>query len=148
MKRNVSQKTKTFLFALAALALLVVLLMAGAAAGGVKILARDVASTTEKRVSFLAECGWQVDAASEQTQEILIPESFSPMYASYNQLQLQQGYDLRKYAGRGCTLYTYTVTNYPDKEQTVLANLYIYKNQVIGGDIHSTNLGGFMIGLK
>ena len=127
---------------------LAVLLIIGSAAGGVKVLAADVASTTEKRAEFLAECGWEVDPMSEQEQEILIPEQFSPVYQDYNELQMQQGYDLTDYAGRSCTLYTYTVTNYPDQSQTVLANLYIYKNQVIGGDVHSTNMNGFMMGLK
>lgn len=143
-----SQKMKTFLVVLSGLALLTVLLIVGSSVGGVKLLMADRASTAEKRVAFLAECGWQVDLSSEQAQEILIPEHFSSVYDQYNQLQLQQGYDLSDYAGRSCTMYTYTVTNYPDKGQTVLADLYIYKNQVIGGDVHSTNLDGFMIGLK
>ncbi len=148
MKRFVTQKTKTFLIVLVALVFLGVLLLVGTAAGGVRLLAPDVASTVEKRTGFLAECGWQVDPATEQSQQILIPEHFSAVYESYNELQRQQGYDLIKYAGRNCTLYTYTVTNYPDKGQTVLADLYVYKNQIIGGDVHSTNLDGFMIGLK
>ena len=86
--------------------------------------------------------------ASEQTQEILIPEEFSPVYQDYNELQKQQGYDLEDYAGRKCTLYTYAVTNYPDKNQTVLADLYLYRDRIIGGDIHSTDLNGFMTGIK
>ena len=148
MKRFVTPKIRTFLIVLCVLAFIAVLLLVGNAAGGVKILARDVASTTEKRVAFLAECGWQVDPASEQSQQILIPERFTPVYESYNDLQRQQGYDLSKFCGRTCMMYTYTVTNYQDQEQTVLADLYVYKNQIIGGDIHSTDLGGFMIGLK
>ena len=148
MKRFMTPKIRTFLIVLCVLAFIAVLLMVGTAAGGVKLLARDVASTTEKRTAFLAECGWEVDPASEQAQQILIPERFTPVYESYNDLQRQQGYDLSKFCGRTCTLYTYTVTNYRDKEQTVIADLYIFKNQVIGGDIHSTDLGGFMIGLK
>lgn len=148
MKRFMTPKIRTFLIVLCVLAFIAVLLMVGTAAGGVKLLARDVASTTEKRVAFLAECGWEADPASEVAQQILIPERFTPVYEGYNDLQRQQGYDLSKFCGRTCTLYAYTVTNYPDKEQTVLADLYVYKNQIIGGDIHSTNLGGFMIGLK
>ncbi len=148
MKRFMTPKIRTFLIVLCVLAFIAVLLLVGTAAGGVKLLAKDVASTTEKRTAFLAECGWEVDPASEQAQEILIPEHFSPVYESYNDLQRQQGYDLSKFCGRTCTLYTYTVTNYQDKEQTVLADLYIYKNQVVGGDVHSTNLNGFMVGLK
>ena len=148
MKRTLTQKTKTFLIALCALIFLGVLLMVGTAAGGVKLLAKDRCSTTEKRVAFLAECGWQADPASEQSQQILIPTKFSDVYESYNQLQRQQGYDLSDFTGRSCTLYAYQVLNYPDKSQTVIADLYVYKNQIIGGDVHSTDLGGFMIGLK
>ena len=148
MKRWITPKTKTFLIVVCVLAFIAVLLMVGSSVGGVQILTADRASTAEKRAAFLGECGWEVDVASELSQEILIPERFSPVYEEYNTLQLQQGYDLAKYAGRTCTLYTYTVMNYPDKGQTVVANLYIYKNQIIGGDVHSTNLNGFMIGLK
>lgn len=148
MKIRITQKTRTCLIALGAFVILAVLLIVGSAAGGVKVLSRDVASTAEKRVAFLAECGWQADILSEQEQTILIPEHFSPVYESYNELQRQQGFDLADYAGRTCTLYTYSVTNYPDKDQVVLANLYIYKNQVIGGDVHSTSLNGFMVGIK
>ncbi len=148
MKKCMTQKTKTFLVALSVLALLAVLLIAGTAAGGVKLLGADRASTVEKRTAFLAECGWEVDAASEQVQQIRIPETFSPVYEQYNALQLQQGYDLAKFAGRECTLYSYAVLNYPDKSQTVLADLYVYKKQIIGGDVHSTNMDGFMVGLK
>ena len=148
MKRLLTQKTKTFLVVLLALVFLAVLLLVGTAAGGVKILAKDVCSTTDKRVSYLAGCGWQVDPASETVQEVLIPVHFNAVYENYNQLQRQQGWDLRDFSGRSCTLYTYTVTNYPDQEQVVLAELYVYRNQIIAGDVHSTNLNGFMIGLK
>lgn len=148
MKKCLTQKTKTFLVVLSALALLAVLLAVGSSVGGVKLLGGESASTPEKRADFLRECGWEVDLAGEQCQQILIPEQFNDVYESYNQLQRQQGYDLAEYAGRGCSLYTYPVTNYPDKEQTVLADLYVYKDKVIGGDIHSTSMNGFMVGLK
>lgn len=148
MKKMLTPKTKTFLIALCVLVFLGVLLMVGTAAGGVKLLAKDQCSTTEKRVAYLAQCGWEVDAASEQSQQILIPTRFTEVYENYNQLQRQQGWDLADYTGRSCTLYVYQVLNYPDKEQTVLADLYVYKNRIIGGDVHSTSLGGFMLGLK
>ncbi|MCD7845314.1 MAG: DUF4830 domain-containing protein [Oscillospiraceae bacterium] len=148
MKKHLAPKTRTFLIVLAAFILLALLLMVGSAAGGAAVLSAQVVSTPEERAAFLRECGWEVDIQSEQTQTIHIPETFSDVYQSYNDLQLQQGYDLRPYAGLDCTLYTYTVTNYPDQGQTVLVNLCVYKNRVIGGDVHSTNLNGFMIGLK
>ena len=148
MKRMIQPKTRTFLLVLGALVLLALLLAVGSAAGGVKLLGGDAVSTAEKRAAYLAGYGWEVDAASEQVQQILIPERFSAVYETYNQLQKQQGWDLSKFAGRSCTLYSYTVTNYPDPEQTVIADLYVFKNKVIAGDVHSTNLNGFMIGLK
>lgn len=147
MKKHLAPKTRTFLIVLAAFILLALLLIIGSTAGGAAVLSAQVVSTPEERVAFLQECGWEVDIQSEQTQTIHIPETFSEIYESYNDLQRQQGYDLTSYAGLDCTLYIYTVTNYPDEGQTVQANLYVYKNRVIGGDVHSTNLNGFMIGL-
>lgn len=148
MKRNLSQRTKTFLIVLGAFVILAVLLSIGNTSGGVKLLSAEAVATSEDRAEFLLECGWEVDVATEEEQTIHIPERFTAVYQSYNDLQLQQGYDLMDYAGQDCTLYSYIVLNYPDPSQTVLANLYVYKNHVIGGDIHSTNLNGFMIGLK
>lgn len=148
MKKWLSPKTRTFLLALGAFLLLAVLLMVGSAAGGVKVLSSEVVTSPEERAGFLMECGWAVDVQSEQEQQIHIPEQFTAVYEAYNELQLQQGYDLRDYAGLDCVMYTYAVTNYPDSSQTVLADLYVYKNRVIGGDVHSTNLDGFMVGLK
>lgn len=148
MKGKLTPKTRTFLLTLGAFLLLAVLLMIGSAAGGVKVLSADVVTTAQERADFLLERGWAVDVETEREQQIHIPEQFSDVYETYNQLQLQQGYDLRDYAGKDCVLYTYAVTNYPDESQTVLANLYVYRNRVIGGDVHSTNLNGFMIGLR
>ena len=147
-KRYIAPKTRTCLIVLGAFLLLALLLLLGNRTSGARFLAADKLSTPEARVDYLADCGWTVDGGSEEEQLIHIPEVFSPVYEDYNELQRQQGFDLLDYAGRDCTLYTYAVTNYPDETQTVLANLYLYKGRVIGGDIHSTNLNGFMIGLK
>ena len=128
--------------------ILAVLLSLGNSTGGVRLLAAESAATAEDRADFLRSCGWEVDITSEEEQTIHIPERFTTVYESYNELQLQQGYNLADYAGEDCLLYSYAVVNYPDPSQTVLAHLYVYKNRIIGGDVHSTNLDGFMIGLK
>lgn len=143
---KLSRKTWTRALVLGGLLLLLLLLLLGRAFGGAPGSAR--AEDTAARVRFLAECGWTAAPESEQEQTIHIPEAFPPVYEDYNALQLQQGYDLRGYAGKDCTLYTYAVTNWPDETQTVLANLYVFRGRIIGGDIHSTNLDGFMIGLR
>lgn len=100
------------------------------------------------RIDYLAALGFEVDAESEQRQEILLPAEFEPVLENYNELQRQQGFDLSGYAGKNVTLYSYTVTNWPDKNATVIADLYCCKGRPIAGDIHSTALNGFMIGLK
>ena len=40
------------------------------------------------------------------------------------------------------------MTNYEGATGTVLAQLFVYRNRVIGGDIHATAMGGFMHGLR
>ena len=148
MKTNrLSRKTRTRALILGGCLLLALLLLLGRGAGSAGLAAGGRAATTEDRVAFLADRGWITDPASEQAQIIHIPEAFPPVLEDYNALQLQQGWDLHDYAGRDCSLYTYAVTNWPDESQTVLANLYVFRGRVIGGDIHSTNLDGFMIGL-
>lgn len=127
---------------------LAILVILGSRTGGVRSLMAEVAATPEERIDFLRELGWEVDAGTENKQLIHIPEQFTPVYEDYNALQKEQGYDLSLYSGKDCMLYSYTVLNYPDPGQTVVANLYTYRNRIVGGDVHSTNLDGFMIGLK
>ena len=140
-------KTRTLLLTLGGFALLAILLGVGALRGS-RAAAAELASTAGERTAFLAELGWEADPASETAQQIRIPERFGSVYESYNELQKQQGYDLEPFRGMDVELYTYTVTNYPDKTQTVLTDLYVYNGRIIAGDVHSTNLGGFMIGIK
>ena len=144
---KLAPKTRTFAVVSGGFLLLALLLLLGGSFGR-RIMSAEIVSSAGERVAFLEECGWTVDPLSEQEQQIQIPVTFSPVYESYNELQRQQGYDFTPYAGQDCTLYTYTVTNYPDASQTVVADLYILRDRIIGGDVHSTNLNGFMVGLK
>ena len=68
-------------------------------------------------------------------------------YDDYLALQSGQGFDLSKYAGKRVKRYTYEITNYPTGETGILANLLIYKNTVIGGEVLSPQLDGFLHGL-
>ena len=44
--------------------------------------------------------------------------------------------------------YTYEVTNYEGAEGTVYANILVYRNRVIGGDICSADVTGFIHGFE
>lgn len=107
-----------------------------------------VLSDRQARIDYLAELGFEADPESETRQEILLPDEFSAVLENYNELQKQQGFDLTRCAGQSVTLYSYRITNWPDPAATVIADLYCRKNRPIAGDVHSTALDGFMLGLK
>jgi hypothetical protein len=122
-------------------------LLAGVVLAVSKTPAEDV-GTTEGRVAYLSALGWEVDPATELSEVIILPRVFDGVMLTYNRMQQAQGFDLSLYAGRECTRYIYKVINYPNSDDTVLAQLFICGNRVVGGDIHSTALDGFMHGLK
>ena len=105
-------------------------------------------SMLEGRLRFLSQYGWEVDPESEEHKSVIIPDSLAGIIDNYNDMQLEQGFDLRKHLGVRCEQYSYTVKNYPGSEQRALATLYVQGRQVIAGDVHSTALNGFMQGLK
>lgn len=104
--------------------------------------------SAEDAATFLGQFGWQVDAASVQTVEVKMPEQFDKVFMGYNELQKRQGLDLSKYTGKSVTRYTFTVTNYKDAEGTVYANVLVYRNRVIGGDLCSADVTGFVSGFE
>lgn len=104
-------------------------------------------ASEEKGAQYLSSLGWKAELPALSVENVLIPKSFSDVFNKYNELQLSQGFDLSQYAGKEVRLYTYKITNH-ESSDSVLAELYVYKNQVIGGDIHSSALDGFMHGLK
>lgn len=105
-------------------------------------------STFAGRQAFLLDLGWEIDPASEDMRQVQLPEKLEGALARYNEIQLEQGYDLSRHLGEQCRQYSYLVTNYPDDSQTVLATLYVQGDRLIAGDIHSTALDGFLHGLK
>lgn len=103
---------------------------------------------TEGREKYLKDFGWEIDTATETSQKVLLPRQFDGVMLDYAQLQTDQGYDFAAYCGLECTQYCYEVTNYPDCQTTVYAVLYVKAGHVIGGDIHSAAMDGFMHGIK
>lgn len=104
--------------------------------------------TNEDRVKFLENLGWEIDPEPVAVSEVLIPKDFSDVYQKFNELQIEQGYDLSAHQGETATIYAYRVRNYRDFDGTVVAELYVSNGRIIGGDIHSLALDGFMHGLK
>ena len=104
-------------------------------------------TTREGRVEYLAAQGWTVDPKTETAQEITLPREIDGVLSDYNDLQRRQGFDLRPYSGLGCTVYSYVVTNY-ETDEPVLCTIYLYKNRIIAGDVHSAALDGFMHGIR
>lgn len=111
-------------------------------AGEYSLTAGDAA----QRVAFLHQFGWEVKETPMEQVDVLLPSSFNDTYEKYNQIQKEQGLDLLKYAGTTCQRYTYEVTNYPGKDSGVVANLLVLDGRVIGGDICSVELNGFIHG--
>jgi len=102
--------------------------------------------TNEDRIKFLSQFGWEV--SSEPTEEVTmkIPTEFDKVMTAYNEIQKTEGLDLSKYKAKEVIRYTYEVTNYPDYDGKVYANVIICKNRVIGGDICSADISGFIRG--
>lgn len=101
----------------------------------------------EDRIAFLSGYGWQVKEKPLSVEELKIPEEMDESYQDYLALQAQQGFDLSQYAGKRVKRYTYEVTNYPTEESGVQANLLLYRNTVIAGEVLSPQMDGFLHGL-
>ena len=102
-----------------------------------------VLSDGAQRVAYLESLGWQVDPEPLETLQFLMPETLEEPYLSYNQLQLEQGFDLTDCCGRQLSRYTYSVTNYPGRASGVQANLYVCEDVLAGGDIFCPGADGF-----
>lgn len=105
-------------------------------------------TSAEGRIKYLSKLGWEADVSTEECKYVLIPKEFEGVMLSYSKLQTEQGYDFASFGGLECKQYTYVVTNYPAPDETVYATLYIKGGRVIGGDIHSASIDGFMHTLK
>ncbi|MGN0968188.1 MAG: DUF4830 domain-containing protein [Oscillospiraceae bacterium] len=104
--------------------------------------------TNEDRIAYLESYGWQVNPEPIAVEELLIPEEFDETYAEYLALQESQGFDLTEYCGKRVKRCTYEIINYPTGEAGVQVSLLIYKNQVVGGEVLSAQLNGFLHGLE
>ena len=67
----------------------------------------------------------------------------------FRSIQTAQNLDLSKFSGKRVKRWTYEIKNYPGYESkpgVVQANLLIDRGVVVGGDVCSLELGGFLHG--
>lgn len=135
----------------------VVLLIIGLLAAAAVILCgrlthrdREKIKNNEDRLSYLSQQGWTVEEVPVTEQIVLLPTDFPPVLEQYNALQLQQGFDLKQFGGKEVEMYVYRILNYPASPEhgDVYGCIYIYKGSVIGGDVHSASMTGFMEALR
>lgn len=103
--------------------------------------------TAEDRVAYLEGYGWLVNPEPIAVEEVYIPDEFDETYTEYLALQASQGFDLTKYRGKHTKRYAYEILNYPTGETGVQVGILIYKNTVVGGEVLSAQLDGFLHGL-
>lgn len=103
----------------------------------------DNVRTDSDRRAFLEQFGWTVSEKEPFYEEVSLPREFDGVFTAYNDMQKTQGLDLEKYAGKVCQHYRYEISNY-DSGETVYANLLVYRGRVIGGDISSATMDGFV----
>lgn len=101
----------------------------------------------DQRVEYLKSFGWEVDTEPIDEETVVIPRKFTDVYAKYNDIQKSQGFDLSEYGGMEAVRYTYKVLNYPG-EKDVVADIIVFRSNVIAGDVQSISLDGFMHGLE
>ena len=108
----------------------------------------DKVKSSADAVNFLSQFGWTVDGGDPESATVTIPAEFDKVFAAYNEIQKAQGLDLSKYRKKELTRYTFEVTNYKGYEGKVYANVLVYRNKVVGGDICSADVSGFVHGFE
>lgn len=135
--------------ALALCAIILAVSLRGLRSGGERepVVANTVRDSSDA-ARYLQALGWEVDPSPLEVKSIVIPRSFTGVYADYAALQKAQGYPLEEYGGKEAVRYSFRVNNYPTGESGIVADLVVCGQTVIGGDIQSTALDGFMTGLR
>ena len=146
MTAKVDMKKLLLILAAVAALILSVILLAGQ---------QDAAQTSapatgsnDARVKFLTDMGWDVTPSPRESGRVKIPKETTEVFDRYNALQQGQGYDLSKFAGKTVMRYVYQINNYPGAKEPVYATLLVHKNQIIGGDITDTSVGGHIRGFR
>lgn len=90
---------------------------------------------------FLSDLGYEYNEIFTK-RAFTVPNEFDMVYNNYNEMQKEAGYNLSPYRGKSCTMFTYELLNHPFGKAN--ANIIVYRGEIIGGDISSVSLDGFM----
>ena len=93
--------------------------------------------TSSSRISFLNINGCNVYEKPVECSSVTIPSEFNAVYEAYNEIQLEQGFDLSAYKGEKADIYTYKMQDCDD----MLAILIICNDKLIGCEKHSQEYG-------
>ena len=106
-------------------------------------------STNKMIVEYLEGIGWEVEDSPVEIAHLTLPERFDTVYETYNAVQTESGYDMSPFKGKSVSRYSYRVINHKRSASVeVVANIFVYENRIIAGDISSTAPNGFMHGLN
>ena len=97
---------------------------------------------------FLLQFGWETDNEPIETANVTVPQKFDRVISEYNQIQKGQGLNLEKYKGKDVVRFTFKIRNYSGYDDEVYANVIVYKKKVIGGDLCSADVNGFIHGFN
>ncbi len=112
------------------------------------LLAMFVPKTSTEEVcrEFLLNLGWET--AGEVREELVtLPKTEDATWAQYLAMQRENGFDMYPYGEKEVLKLVFAVTNHPFGDD-VYATVYYADGRVIGGDIMSPALRGFMHGLR
>lgn len=98
--------------------------------------------------AFLNSYGYEISNRPIEHSRIIIPKPLDAVFAAYNEIQKKAGFDLTDYEGKEGMRYTYEIKNYPGGIDGVRANVIVAEGKIIGGDICTVRLDGFMHEIK
>lgn len=103
----------------------------------------------DQGVTLCLDCldgfGWEVDPSPVNVESGKLSGELSQDYLN---LQREAGFDLSDDIGTSVTRYTFAIRNYPTGEQGVLADLLVRDGAVVGGDVRTSGLDGFIHSLN
>lgn len=102
-------------------------------------------ATDRERTDYIKSFGYEVKTVPDKIEEIRIPANFDEAYEQYNAIQLEQGFDLRKYRAYYAKKYTYSIKNFDSNSPIpICANLIVIDGKIVGADISSSEANGLL----